>query len=92
VSQAKSSNTLRAYQSDWADFSIWCTDRDLVAMPATPKTTAFYLTSLIKPGKKTSTLQRRISAISQAHLAANQENLTHSAVVHAIMAGFRRQC
>jgi len=90
VAQAKAPNTLKAYQADWADFTTWCAGRGLPSLPAAPATVALYLTSLIGGGRKTSTLQRRISAISQAHQAAGEENPTRAAEVKAVMAGIRR--
>jgi len=51
---------------------------------------ALYLTALIGASRKTSTLQRRISAISQAHQAAGAENPTRAAEVKTVMAGIRR--
>jgi len=40
---------------------------------------------------KTSTLQRRLTAISQAHAAASVESPTRSAAVRAVWSGIRRQ-
>ena len=79
VRQAKAANTIKAYQSDWQNFGAWCAAHGLTAMPSAPSVVAFYVTNLIETGRKTSTLQRRISAISQAHQAAGQENPTRSA-------------
>lgn len=90
VARAKAENTLKAYRTDWADFTTWCDAQGLTAMPAEPGTVVLYLTSLIRAGRKHSTLQRRISAISQAHQAARQENPTRSADVKVLMAGIRR--
>jgi site-specific recombinase XerD len=90
MSQAKASNTLKAYQSDWRDFSAWCTQQGASPLPASPELVVLYLTGLIKENKKVSTLQRRISAISQAHQAAGHETPTRTAPIHALMAGIRR--
>lgn len=70
IGHAKAQATLRAYRSDWDDFSTWCADQGVPALPATTATVALYLTGLVNAGRKVSTLQRRISAISQAHQAA----------------------
>src|SRR5690349_13372814 len=69
VAAAKAPNTLRAYRADWADFAGWCAQHRLEALPAVPETVALYLTALAGQ-KKAATLQRRLSAISQAHQAA----------------------
>ncbi|MCE0766871.1 hypothetical protein LWC35_28780 [Pseudonocardia kujensis] len=36
VAAARAANTLRGYRSDWADFTTWCTTRDLPPLPARP--------------------------------------------------------
>lgn len=90
IARAKADNTLKAYRTDWADFTTWCEARGMKAMPAEASTVALYLTALIRAGRSHSTLQRRISAISQAHQAARQENPTRSADVKVLMAGIRR--
>jgi hypothetical protein len=33
---AKSAATLRAYRSDWADFTAWCGDHGIDPVPASP--------------------------------------------------------
>src|ERR1700704_1406142 len=70
---ARAANTIRAYRSDWADFTTWCAAAARSALPAEPDTVAMYLTSLADGGLKTSTMQRRLSAISQAHKTAKLE-------------------
>lgn len=90
VTRSKAANTLRAYQSDWRDFGNWCNDQGAQALPAAPEVVAFYLTFLAGQGIKSSTIQRRVSAISQAHQAAGEENPTRHQAVRAVMAGIRR--
>ncbi len=87
---AKATNTIRAYRSDLADFEMWSTDHDLSALPAEPTTVALYLAGLSEAGAKPSTLQPRVSAISQAHQLAGLPTPTHDAAVRTTMAGIRR--
>ncbi len=87
--QARAANTRRAYRADWADFTAWCRDRRLTALPATPETVVLYLSDLAM-SRKTSTLQRRLSAISQAHKAADLETPTGHHAVRAVWSGIRR--
>ncbi len=87
--QSKARNTWRAYAADWRDFESWCEVHDLATLPAAPETVALYLTDLAERCK-VSTLQRRISAISQMHQALQMESPTRSSVVRAVMAGIRR--
>lgn len=78
---ARSGNTNRAYASDWNDFAYWCASKRLNSMPAMPHTVAVYLADragnewIDQKGKrqtplKVASLQRRLTAISQAHCLA----------------------
>lgn len=80
---ARSHNTNRAYASDWNDFEFWCRSKNLSPMPASPYTVAVYLTDRAtyewtdSKGRqqqplKASSLQRRLTAISQAHALAKK--------------------
>ena len=89
--QAKAPNTLRAYRADCQDFVSWCEARGLQSLPAAPETVALYLTHLAEAGRKASTMQRRLSSISQVHQAAGHESPTKSAAVRAVWAGVRRE-
>jgi site-specific recombinase XerD len=89
LAHAKAANTIRAYRSDWADFSGWCAERGFTSLPATPETVALYLTESAR-AVKTSTLQRRLSSISQAHQAAGHESPTRAYAVRMVWAGIRR--
>ena len=63
---SKSANTLRAYQADFKDFSLFCEKNGLLAIPTEPKIISIYLTNLSKTSKY-STLKRRIASISVIH-------------------------
>ena len=66
LKNSKASNTLRAYQSDFRDFSAFCSKNGLSSMPTQPKIIAIYITNLSK-SSKFSTLKRRIASISVIH-------------------------
>lgn len=88
---SRSVNTRRAYQADLRDFTTWCDSNGVHALPAAPDTIALYLTALAQTGAKASTIQRRVSAISQAHqLAGHLPSPTSNPVVRSTMAGIRR--
>ena len=87
---AQAENTRRAYASDWKHFSAWCRAAGQASLPAAPETVVLYLSTLAETAK-VSTLTRRISAISQAHQAANRETPTAHLMVRKLMAGIRRQ-
>ena len=89
---SRSKNTVKSYSSDWRDFDLWCQKRGLTTMPADPRSVACYLAdrasqTFIDPNGnqqlplKTSTLARRLSAISQAHQVAGVDfNRRHPAI------------
>ena len=100
---ARSDATLRAYRSDWADFSSWCDERGLRAMPASPETVSLYIASRAEAGPtdergrptaplKVATLSRRLAAISQAHKLAGVESpaLRSKEPLHSVWAGVTR--
>ena len=100
---ARARSTLRAYRSDWADFSGWCADRGVRAMPATPETVSLYIASRAAAGPdddtgrptaplKVATLERRLASISQAHKLAGLESpaLRSREPLHSVWAGVTR--
>ncbi|MFN3649728.1 MAG: site-specific integrase [Armatimonadota bacterium] len=89
IGQAKAENTLRAYRADWRDFTAWCERAELSALPAAPQTVALYLTDRAETCK-VSTLQRRLSAISQVHEVAGYGSPTKSSPVRLVWQGIRR--
>ena len=66
LKNSKAQNTLRAYQSDFRDFSAFCSKNGFSAIPTLPKIIALYLTHLSK-SSKFSTLKRRLASISVLH-------------------------
>ena len=66
LKNSKANNTLRAYQSDFRDFTAFCSKNGFSSMPTQPKILALYITHLSKISKF-STLKRRIASISVIH-------------------------
>ena len=66
LKNSKANNTLRAYQSDFRDFTVFCLKNGFSEMPTQPKILALYITHLSKTSKF-STLKRRIASISVIH-------------------------
>ncbi|MGV0879031.1 site-specific integrase [Martelella sp. FLE1502] len=71
VEAASSTNTRRAYASDWKHFANWCRRKGLSPLPPDPETIGLYITALASgeaaPGAKpsaVSTIERRLSAIA----------------------------
>ncbi len=89
IHQSKAQNTRRAYHSDWAHFQVWCVQHRRTSLPATEQTLALYFSDLAST-HKTSTLQRRVASISQAHQIAGFESPTRGPVIRSVLAGIRR--
>ncbi|MBX2822340.1 MAG: site-specific integrase [Rhodothermaceae bacterium] len=89
--QARSENTKKSYQSDWAHFTAWCTDHDLVSMPATMQTVILYITEFADTFK-ISTLERRLASISQAHKTSGHDSpaLVSREPLHSVWSGIVR--
>jgi len=66
LKNSKAENTLRAYQSDFRDFSSFCAKNGFSSMPSQPRIIALYITHMSK-SSKFSTLKRRIASISVIH-------------------------
>ena len=63
---SKAINTVRAYESDFKHFKIFCTKNGFNALPTEPKILSLYLTHMSKTSKF-STLKRRIASIKVVH-------------------------
>ena len=66
LKNSKADNTLRAYKSDFQDFSTFCSKNGFSSLPTQPKIVALYITNLSK-SSKLSTLKRRIASLSVIH-------------------------
>lgn len=87
--RARSANTRRAYKADWNHFADFCDSHGLSALPAAPDTLGLYLTALAETGYKASTLQRRLSAIREAHRIARHPLDTGHPAVRDVWRGIR---
>ena len=87
--QSKSNNTLRAYRSDFKDFSVFCSRHALKSIPTEPKIIALYLTHLSKTAK-ISTLRRRLVSISMIHkLKGHYLDTKHPVIIENLL-GIKR--
>ncbi len=66
LKSSKAINTVRAYESDFKDFTLFCLKNGLQHLPTEPKILSIYLTHLSKTNKF-STLKRRIASIKVIH-------------------------
>lgn len=94
LQKSKSDNTLKAYAADWSDFVDWCLGENEESLPATPEAIVNYIAYLADSDARANTISRRISAISENHLAAGysgEKNPAKDNLVRAAMAAIRRE-
>jgi site-specific recombinase XerD len=89
IRSSKAANTVKAYRSDWARFEDFCRGREVASLPAAPATVAAYLAEAART-LKANTVERRLTAISQAHQMAGFSNPVEDKLVRTVMAGIRR--
>ena len=89
---SKAKNTIRAYKSDFNDFSLFCTQNGFRSMPSEPKIVSLYLTYLSTKNVKMSTLKRRLVSIGVIHkLKGHYLDTKHPSIIENIMGIKRRK-
>jgi integrase len=78
-----------AYRSDWGDFARWCAAAGLCSLPAEPITIGAYLSDGASK-LQSSTLSRRVAAITAVHrLAGHRFDSRHPAIAR-VLSGIKR--
>ena len=92
LKSSKASNTLRAYKSDFNDFSLFCVQNGFKSLPSEPKIVSLYLTHLSAKGIKMSTLKRRLVSIGVIHkLKGHYLDTKHPIIIENILGIKRRK-
>ena len=89
LKNSKSANTLKAYESDYKDFSFFCAKNNFSSLPADPKILSLYLTHLSQTSKF-STLKRRIASISVIHKLKGHYIDTKHPIIRENLLGIKR--
>ena len=90
LKNSKSANTLRAYKSDYRDFSLFCSKNGFQVMPTEPKILALYLTHL-SSFSKYSTLKRRLASIAILHKTKGHYIDTKHPIIIENLMGIKRR-
>jgi site-specific recombinase XerD len=91
LKSSKAINTIRAYRSDFKDFSAFCAKNSLKYFPTDSKIVALYLTYLSSKGAKISTLRRRLVSIGVIHkLKGHYLDAKHPIIIENLM-GIKRK-
>ena len=90
--KSKSDNTLKSYSADWNDFTDWCQAHELSPLPCQPEDIVNYINDLADHAKA-NTVSRRVTAISENHIAAGYQdsNPAKHVMVHNAMQAIRRE-
>ena len=92
LKNSKANNTVRAYKSDFKDFSLFCAQNGFKSLPSEPKVVSLYLTQLSSNNVKMSTLKRRLVSIGVIHrLKGLYLDTKHPSIVENIMGIKRRK-
>lgn len=83
--------TLRAYERAHRDFSGWCADRGLSALPAAPEAVAAYLGTLADRGRAVSTIRQTVAAIRWLHDWNGHPSPTSTKAVRSTVSGIARE-
>ena len=92
LKSSKATNTVRAYKSDFSDFSLFCIKNGFKQLPSDPKIVSLYLTHLSTKDAKMSTLKRRLVSIGVIHkLKGYYLDTKHPSIIENIMGIKRRK-
>ena len=92
LKSSKANNTVRAYKSDFNDFSLFCAQNGFKSLPSEPKIVSLYITSLSTRDIKMSTLKRRLVSIGIIHkLKGHYLDTKHPVIIENIMGIKRRK-
>jgi hypothetical protein len=89
IAASRAENTTRVYRTGWAQFTAWCDEHGVTALPASTETVALYVADLAKVAKP-ATIDARLAAISAAHRAAGYDSPTKEEAVRLVRRGVRR--
>ena len=92
LQSSKANNTIRAYKSDFKDFSLFCSKNGFKFLPSEPKIVSLYLTHLSSKDHKISTLKRRLVSIGVIHkIKGFYLDIKHPSIIENIMGIKRRK-
>ena len=92
LKSSKANNTVRAYKSDFNDFSLFCAQNGFKSLPSEPKIVSLYLTHLSTKDIKMSTLKRRLVSIGVIHkLKGHYLDTKHPIIIENILGIKRRK-
>ena len=92
LKNSKAANTVRAYKSDFKDFSLFCVQNEFKNLPSEPNVVSLYLTHLSTREIKLSTIKRRLVSIGVIHkMKGHYLDTKHPIIIENLMGIKRRK-
>ena len=91
LQSAKAYNTVRAYKSDFEDFTLFCVKNAFKNLPSEPRVVSLYLTYLSSKDVKISTIKRRLVSISVIHKMKGHYLDTKHPIIMENLMGIKRR-
>ena len=92
LKNSKALNTVRAYKSDFKDFSLFCIKNGFRNLPSDPKIVSLYMTHLSTKNAKLSTIRRRLVSIGVIHkIKGHYLDNKHPIIIENLMGIKRRK-
>jgi integrase len=98
VEAASSTNTRRAYASDWKQFASWCRRQGVEMFPPDPQVVGLYITACAsgratgeKKPNSVSTIERRLSSLTWNYAQRGQPLDRKDRHIATVMAGIRNK-
>ena len=92
LKNSKALNTVRAYKSDFKDFSLLCIKNGFRNLPSDPKIVSLYMTHLSTKNAKLSTIRRRLVSIGVIHkIKGHYLDNKHPIIIENLMGIKRRK-
>ena len=83
-------NSERAMRSDMAIYRAWCRERDVPAVPASPRTIAAFIDAMARV-RAPATVRRYVASIAAAHRAAGKDRATKNEPVRRALSRMHRR-
>ena len=91
LKNSKSLNRIRAYKSDFNDFSLFCVQNGFKTLPSEPQIISLYLTHLSTKDIKLSTIKRRLVSIGVVHKTKGHYLDTKHPIIIENLMGIKRR-
>ncbi len=89
---SRADNTRKTYATGWNNLAQWASANGVSALPADPMDLVRWLATLIRQGKKPTTVRTYLAAVAERHSSRPEPNPAHDPRVREFLAGMTRTC